>query len=179
MLLARSTETKRGALFKEATMTSKMDPANAVTYGAFVVAAYEMYEPGVLNPPPGPNFPNDYELVATIQMSDSSSLADRQFYGFIALAKIGPAELVLALRGTEDLIEWWNDFHWALTPFDRVTGAGSVAVGFYDVYKTMGTMTPGGKARRNRSPQRRSRLTSRAFFEKRPLSMRLMLLRHS
>jgi len=33
------------------------------------------------------------------------------FYGFIAVSASEPTSWVLALRGTEDLMEWWDDFH--------------------------------------------------------------------
>jgi hypothetical protein len=66
---------------------------------------------GVLNPPLGPNFPKNFDLVATLQMSDSPLPNIRQFSGFIAVSASEPTSWVLALRGTEDLMAWWDDFH--------------------------------------------------------------------
>jgi hypothetical protein len=40
-------------------------------------------------------------------------------------------------------MEWWDDFHWDLVPFTKIPDGGKVARGFYDIYTTFGTMTPG------------------------------------
>jgi triacylglycerol lipase len=50
---------------------------------------------------------------------------------------------VVALRGTESTMEWWDDFHWDLAPFTQIPHAGNVAQGFYDIYNSIGTMAPG------------------------------------
>jgi len=49
----------------------------------------------------------------------------------------------VALRGTASNTEWWDDLHWDLVPFDQVERGGKVAEGFYGIYNTFGTMTPG------------------------------------
>ena len=43
-------------------------------------------------------------------------------------------------------MEWWDDFHWDLVPFTQIPSGGNVAQGCYDVYKGVGTMTPGQQA---------------------------------
>jgi triacylglycerol lipase len=50
---------------------------------------------------------------------------------------------VVALRGTATAIEWWDNLHWDLVPFDRVANGGKVAEGFFEIYSSFGTMTPG------------------------------------
>jgi hypothetical protein len=50
-----------------------MDPSRAVSFGKFIVAAYDMFAAGgdePLRPPPSPSFPSGYELHAWVTMSD-------------------------------------------------------------------------------------------------------------
>jgi triacylglycerol lipase len=123
-----------------AVQTPDMDPMTAVKYGLLVQAAYEMFDlnPGNLNPPPGPNFPKNYALLATIQMTDFfRSTKDTEFYGFLACSTEGPVELVVALRGTRTYTEWWDDAHAKLVKCDLCPNAGCVADGFLSIYKSM------------------------------------------
>jgi triacylglycerol lipase len=125
-----------------------MDPATAVTWGPFVQAAYDQYvsDPGQINPATIRNMPAGYTLVRTIQMSDFlGPTQSRVFYGFIAVGG-DPVTAVVALRGTASRTEWWDDLHWELVPFTSVSDGGQVAEGFFDVYRTFGTMTPGVQA---------------------------------
>jgi triacylglycerol lipase len=69
----------------------------------------------------------------------------RAFYGFVAVGG-DPVTAVVALRGTASKTEWWDDLHWKLVPFTSVSDGGQVAEGFFDVYRTLGTMTPGEQA---------------------------------
>jgi triacylglycerol lipase len=122
-----------------------MNPATAVTWGPFIQAAEAQYtsDPSEVNPATITNMPAGYTLVRTIQMTDFLGPAQsRVFYGFVAVGG-GPQTAVVALRGTATDMEWWDDFHWDLVPFTKVTNGGKVAEGFYDIYNTFGTMTPG------------------------------------
>jgi len=125
--------------------TDTMDPATAVTWGPFIQAAYEQYvsDPGEVNPSTIKNMPAGYTLVRTIQMTDFfGPVQTRVFYGFVAVGGT-PKTAVVALRGTASNTEWWDDLHWDLVPFAQVSRGGKVAQGFYDIYNTLGTMTPG------------------------------------
>ena len=125
-----------------------MSPAEAVTWGSFVQAAYDQYasDPGQANPAAIMNMPAGYTLVRTIQMTDFlGPVRSRVFYGFVA-AGGDPRTAVVALRGTVGAAEWWDDLHWDLVPFTPVTDGGKVARGFSDIYSTYGT------ARRHRPP---------------------------
>jgi hypothetical protein len=125
--------------------TDTMDPATAVTWGPFIQAAYEQFvsDPSELNPSAIKNMPAGYTLVRTIQMTDFfGPVQTRVFYGFVAVGG-DPWTAVVALRGTASNTEWWDDLHWDLVPFAQVTLGGKVAQGFYDIYHTLGTMTPG------------------------------------
>src|SRR5436305_6180052 len=128
-----------------AMLTETMHPETAVTWGSFVQAAYQQYasDPGQINPAEIANMPAGYTLVRTIQMTDFfGSEQSRVFYGFVA-AGGDPKTAVVAVRGTASVMEWWDDLHWDLVPFTLVPNGGKVAQGFFDIYHTFGTMTPG------------------------------------
>ncbi len=118
------------------------NPVTAVTWGPFIQASYDQFvsDPGQVNPVTIMNMPAGYTLVRTIQMSDFAT--SRVFYGFVAVGG-DPKTAVVALRGTDTTIEWWDDFHWDLVPFTQVPGGGKVAQGLCGIYNTFGTMTPG------------------------------------
>jgi len=125
--------------------TDSMDPATAVIYGPFIQAAEAQYssDPSVVNPATIKNMPAGYKLVRTIQMTDFlGPEQSRVFYGYVA-AGGDPITAVVALRGTESTMEWWDDFHWDLVPFTQIPNGGKVAQGFYDIYTSIGTMAPG------------------------------------
>jgi triacylglycerol lipase len=122
-----------------------MDPTTAVTWGPFVQAASAQYasDPNEINPATIAAMPAGYTLVRTIQMTDFfGPEQSRVFYGFVAVGG-EPVTAVVALRGTATNTEWWDDFHWDLVPFTQVQNGGKVAQGFYDLYNSFGTMTPG------------------------------------
>ena len=60
------------------------------------------------------------------------------FYGFIAQSLADPTRSVLALRGTEGLVEWFDDATSVLrVPFKTYTDCGTVSYGFARIYETM------------------------------------------
>ena len=125
--------------------TAIMNPATAVTWGPFIQAAEAQYasDPSQVNPVTITNMPAGYTLVRTIQMTDFfGPVRSRVFYGYVAVGG-DPQTAVVALRGTATTLEWWDDFHWDLVTFTQVPDGGKVAQGFYDIYNTFGTMTPG------------------------------------
>ena len=112
----------------------------AELYGGFVAAAYAMYNsaPTILHPPPSTDFPAGYTLSAWVQMQDFilDSLAP-VFYGFIAHSNQPPDQAVLAIRGTSNGVEWWDDANsLGMTPFP-VQNCGNVGLGFEKIYATM------------------------------------------
>ena len=97
-----------------------------------------MYESGGTPTPAPKAIPSGWNLVAWIQMSDFLlNDANPKFYGLIAQNASNLDSFILAIRGTEGAVEWWDDAHWASTPFDQVPNAGRVAVGFDRIYETM------------------------------------------
>ncbi|HTZ70951.1 MAG TPA: GH25 family lysozyme, partial [Acetobacteraceae bacterium] len=119
------------------------DPTDASLYGQFVQAAYSMYsqnlsKPTALTPPPSSDFPQAYRLAAWIQMQDFilQSTAPT-FYGFIAQSKVGPSQFIVAIRGTSNGVEWWDDANAVnKAPFKNL-GCGSVGMGFARIYDTL------------------------------------------
>jgi Lipase (class 3) len=109
-------------------------------YGQFVQAAYTMYDadPSNLTPSPSSDFPEGYKLIAWLQMQDfilqSSGLV---FYGFVAQNEANANRYVLAIRGTSNGVEWWDDANAiSMTQF-KVPNCGSVGAGFARIYDTL------------------------------------------
>ena len=113
------------------------DSARAILYGQFLYAAYNMYESAPNNATPPPvALPTDYKFVAWIQMRDFIiTETNWAFYGLLAQCISKPNEYVLAIRGTEDLTEWWDDLTSAVSV--PLSGFGDVAYGFQRIYETL------------------------------------------
>ena len=59
------------------------------------------------------------------------------FYGFIAHSRENPSRAILAIRGTANDVEWWDDSNaLGMTPFP-VANCGNVALGFERIYATL------------------------------------------
>ncbi len=115
--------------------------SEAVFYGKFVEAAYTLFKrtPSDLRPEPLPGeIPDPYELVAWIHMTDFF-LDDKvpRFYGFVAQNRNTYQEFILAIRGTEGKIEWWDDATAWPVAFKPVHSAGRVHEGFDRIYSSM------------------------------------------
>jgi GH25 family lysozyme M1 (1,4-beta-N-acetylmuramidase) len=121
-------------------MPGLYNPKDALLYGQFVQAAYSMYHsaPNDVTPPPSADFPPGYRMVAWVQMQDFVlESTDPLFYGFIAESQTMPGRLVLALRGTSNGVEWWDDINaLELTVFKNADW-GQVGAGFARIYETM------------------------------------------
>ncbi len=123
-------------------------PPSALQYGLFAQAAYDVYaaQPSNLNPSQSdyPSFPAGYSLILNIQMTDFfEHTTTQRHYGFMAQSIAEPTAFVTAFRGTDDMEEWWDDFHWEPVPFPYMPGGGNVAAGFLDIYKTFSVTLPG------------------------------------
>ncbi|MGH9574883.1 MAG: lipase family protein [Candidatus Acidiferrales bacterium] len=117
-----------------------MDKREAVLYGQIVLAAYQMYaKPGADSLRPEPvGIPAGYELSAWIQMSDFVLNAEElRFYGIVLHEAANPDSRIVAIRGTEGLVEWLDDAAAIPVPFRQVPLAGRVACGFDKIYSTM------------------------------------------
>jgi predicted lipase len=117
-----------------------LDPKRALFYGQFVQAAYTMFRnqnPDPLRPEPA-GIPEGWELGAWIHMSDFLlNLSTPEFYGIVAHSLADTDSRVIAIRGTEGMIEWIDDAAALPTPFRQVPGAGRVAGGFDRIYSSL------------------------------------------
>jgi C1A family cysteine protease/GH25 family lysozyme M1 (1,4-beta-N-acetylmuramidase) len=121
-------------------MNIPFDPKAASSYGQFVQAAYTMYsaDPNNLQPKPSTDFPAGFHMAAWIQMNDFLlSSTGPKFYGFVAQSAQNANQFIVAIRGTSDLEEWWDDLNaLKLTPF-KVPNSGNVGDGFARIYDTL------------------------------------------
>lgn len=117
-----------------------IDVGRATLLGQFVEAAYTMFEdnPGEMTPPASSDFPAGYQPIAGVTMRDFTfGSTGPIFYGFVAKKTASPDELVMAVRGTEGGIEWWDDLQSIFQVKFRVPGCGYVAYGFNRIYETI------------------------------------------
>jgi hypothetical protein len=128
------------------TIAPSYDPAKAVFYGQLVNVAYAMYDDHQSNPTPPPpkppkTLPGNYRFVAWVQMRDFIfENGDWTFYGLIAQNPSGANDYVLAIRGTSDPTEWWDDLT-SMVPWP-MEGFGDVGYGFNRIYQTMRIIYP-------------------------------------
>jgi hypothetical protein len=122
-------------------MARPLDPKDAIFYGTFVQAAYAMFladDTNLRPEPAGKGVPDGWDVVAWITMNDFFLGREfEKFYGILAKKNDDPNSYVLAMRGTEEAIEWYNNAFAFLTPFDRVPGSGYVHKGFMRIYDTI------------------------------------------
>lgn len=118
-------------------------PVTAAQYGVFVEYAYNMYDNGNggLTPPPPPDFTEvtGCTIVAYLTCVDTFIDGTTQFYGYIAQSTTQPTELVVALRGTVDYTEWFDDLELWPVPFTSIPDgeAGWVEYGFFHIFESM------------------------------------------
>jgi predicted lipase len=105
----------------------------AAQLGEFILAAYDLYaqgDPDDFVPPDG------YNLISKIYADDiTDDTAEFKVFGFIGQSD---SEVVVAIRGTEGVLEWILDFDFSLTAFPYVP-AGNVENGFNDFYSSFRT----------------------------------------
>ena len=128
---------------------SPFDPKAAAFYGQFVQAAYSMYDadPSNLTPAPSADFPGGYTLAAWVQMQDFIiGSTGPVFYGLIAQSVADASRFVLAIRGTSNGVEWWDNANAIVRRPFKVPGCGSVGAGFARIYDTLQVIerTPAG-----------------------------------
>jgi hypothetical protein len=119
-----------------ATTSLAYDPLKAAFYGRFVNAAYTMYDKHKDNPtPPTVDLPDKYRFVAWVQMRDFIfEEGDWTFYGMLA-HNPGTDDYVLAIRGTSNPTEWWDDLT-SMVPWAWDAFGGDVGYGFFRIYQT-------------------------------------------
>lgn len=122
---------------------SAFDPVLAVALGNFVLQIKEWDEetsPANVVPPAG------YTLLHFLIGNDLiPGLPDFDVYGYIARSPDG-SDLVVAIRGTAGILEWFKDFQFRLVTYPYAPGAGRSATGFTSLYASLGItkdITPG------------------------------------
>ena len=129
--------------------------SKALDYAPFLSTAIAYYKStkGQHNPIKSPTqsqyetFPSGYTLVANILMKDFFGLFDPVYFGFIASEDANPTSIVVAIRGTQGIPEWVDDFQTDLTHYPFALNAGNVETGFLELYKSLDLWTPGGKSK--------------------------------
>lgn len=115
----------------------QFDTPTAVSFGKLVDIAYAMYDSAPSNPtPPVPTLPSGMRFIAYIQMKDFFiETGPYEFYGFILQYEQTPHRFVMAIRGTSDMTEWYDDLvSMTLSPW---SGVGQVGTGFGAIYGTL------------------------------------------
>jgi len=121
-------------------MSTPLDPKQAAFYGQFVAAAYDMFAVNEADLRPAPlHIPDGWEFSAWINMSDFLfQIVDPKFYGIVVHEIANPDNRIIAIRGTEGILEWVDDAaSIVMVPFRQVPSAGRVAFGFDNIYSTM------------------------------------------
>jgi hypothetical protein len=96
-----------------------------------------------LQPLIDPNFLTNYNVVCNIQMNDIIIQVgkDLVYYGFIAQNK-STKDYVVAIRGTENLLEAVADAFFIPTEFKEFNNNSLVPTGFYDLYSSGQIVSP-------------------------------------
>jgi hypothetical protein len=121
-----------------------------VEFGLLAMYAEDMYALGSQQPKAEPRIDNDgWEVIGHLIANDvlipqpndanqrlSINRSQRVFYGFLARRKTDPNSFVVAVRGTDGLIEWLIDAEFLLIkhPTHPTT---QVEQGFWGIYQTM------------------------------------------
>ena len=110
------------------------DKIDAAKKANLIDFAYNMFQPGLLQPPVDPGIAQaGYQFLYYLNATDFHS---REFYGYIAASTTTPGAYVLVVRGTETLQEWLLDVAALPVFFTPAPDAGSVALGFLSIYRT-------------------------------------------
>jgi hypothetical protein len=90
-----------------------------------------------------------YKVLSTLYANDLATMLkpDRPEFegyktiGILAVNEADPSDVYLAVRGTENIWEWLQDFNFLQRPFPNVSGAGLTEDGFTDMYLSF-SLTP-------------------------------------
>jgi hypothetical protein len=123
-----------------------LDITRAIEFGQLVAATYAT-SPGDLTNKAGQPLSAggvDYTVVTTIYANDLAT--DMNPARVDAKVSIGlicqvqrAGDVVIAIRGTEGILEWLHDVEFALVPCPFLPGAGHTEDGFTDMYESLRT----------------------------------------
>lgn len=118
----------------------------ALKYAYFVHAAYQVREQSPLQEQ-YPFFPAGYTLVYNIHMKDTSKGKGGLTYcGFLAKSNFSPdtpTTYVLALKGSENYLDWAETLDILPSPGPFGNNSGNIVSGFLDIYNNMTFSDPG------------------------------------
>ena len=125
-------------------MATVFDPQRAFTYGSVIESAYRMFSPGLLAPADVPGaVPAGWTITSELTAVDKiGHKTEPEFFGMAAQSDGG--ELLIAIRGTDTLLEWLVDAECGPCAFPGVPAAGRVEDGFCSVYATLRCSSTGG-----------------------------------
>jgi hypothetical protein len=127
------------------------DPKADARLGWPVLLAFDTHAaaPTLLEPPPDPRLAPDWTLRGYVTGFDAIfrteaalEMGERVCYGLLLEAVAQPGEFVVAIRGTNGLLEWIDDG--IVEPIIHPLG-GTVEAGFWAIFMSMSFRTPGGK----------------------------------
>lgn len=134
-----------------------MDLNAAIQYGCCVKAAEDITPTDLTNragqtmPIGAPGNQVNYKVVATVYGNDlvtpKNAVAANQFVSFGLVLQDPTGSVVIAIRGTEGIIEWLQDADFPQIACPVVPGSGKTEQGFTDVYMSL-CMTPNANSTR-------------------------------
>lgn len=127
------------------------DPQADARLGLTVLCAFDMHAlaPALLEPPADARLSPDWHLRgyltgfdAIFRTEAALEMGQRVCYGLLLEASAQPGEFVVAIRGTNGVLEWIEDaiFEPILHPL-----GGEVEAGFWSIFESMSFRVPGGK----------------------------------
>ena len=126
-------------------MAAIFDASVAYNYGAVIEIAYRLFKPGVLDPTVvSGQLPSEWTLLTELTAIDKvAHKTEPEFFGLVVQSAVDQGVLV-AIRGTDTLLEWLIDAEFTPRPFQGASGAGLVEDGFASVYDTLTCTRTGG-----------------------------------
>ncbi len=128
--------------------TMDMDLNKAIEYAQLVNAAYAIQPDNLANSAgtaiKAPSSGNSYMVVTTIYANDlATDMNPIRGSGQVSIGLILQAdasgEIVIAIRGTEGIMEWIHDAEFGLVTCPFLAGAGKTEDGFTDMYDSLRT----------------------------------------
>jgi triacylglycerol lipase len=119
-------------------MTLVFNPSVAYEYGAVIEIAYRVFKPGVLDPTVvSGQLPAGWTLVTELTAIDRvAHKTEPEFFGLVVQSAADNSVLI-AIRGTDTLLEWLIDAEFTPRAFQGAPSAGLVEDGFASVYATL------------------------------------------
>ncbi|WP_139490561.1 lipase family protein [Brevibacillus dissolubilis] len=113
------------------------DNNQAILWGEFVMSAYNSFDKKNLNPDPV-DFPAGWDLVANLNVDATFAIFDeKEFIGYIVRSQADPTQVGIVFRGTDDIMDWIDDFEFAMVDCDLIPAGGRCEDGFYKMYKSL------------------------------------------